>query len=176
MGRLPRRSGHLVACPPGKRIVDSQLPWLESYYNAAHGGLAWSHCFMSSPRMSARPVGLTVMTCGSARKNSQRRLVQVKPEGLCRGDICVPVPSSRASDYVSHDALNASAFWRRMGHPVVHDAGGEAWVLGTRAADRTSALTSLEAPDFALPDLAGTKQSLSEHRGKKVLLATWASW
>jgi len=101
---------------------------------------------------------------------------QLKPEGLCRDDICVPVPSSGAADYVSHDALNAAAFWRRMGHPVVHDTAGEVWVLGTRAADRTSALTSLEAPDFTLPDLAGTPQSLSEHRGKKVLLATWASW
>ena len=32
------------------------------------------------------------------------------------------------------------------------------------------------APDFALPDLAGELHTLSEHRGKKVLLATWASW
>jgi hypothetical protein len=101
---------------------------------------------------------------------------QLKPEGLCRADICVPVPSGRAADYVSADALNAAAFWQRMGHPVVHDAAGEVWVLGTRAADRTSALTSLEAPDFTPPDLAGAPHSLSEHRGKKVLLATWASW
>jgi hypothetical protein len=100
----------------------------------------------------------------------------LKPEGLCRGDICVPVPSGRAADYVSGDALNASAFWRRMNHPVVHNAAGDIWVLGTSAADRTMALQSLEAPDFALPDLAGKTGTLSEHRGKKVLLATWASW
>ena len=61
----------------------------------------------------------------------------LKPEGLCRDEICVPVPSVRTADFISHDALNAAAFWRRMGHPVVHDAASEAWVLGTSAADRT---------------------------------------
>ena len=33
-----------------------------------------------------------------------------------------------------------------------------------------------EAPDFTLPDAAGRLHRLSEHRGKKVLLVTWASW
>jgi hypothetical protein len=100
----------------------------------------------------------------------------LKPEGLCRGDICVPIPSGHATDHVSGDALNAAAFWRRMNQPVVHDAAGEIWMLGASAANRSMALHSLEAPDFALPDLAGKTGTLSEQRGKKVLLATWASW
>jgi peroxiredoxin len=37
-------------------------------------------------------------------------------------------------------------------------------------------MLSLEAPDFTLPDVSGTPHSLSDYRGKKVLLATWASW
>jgi len=32
------------------------------------------------------------------------------------------------------------------------------------------------APDFALPDPSGRVHRLSDHRGKKVLLVTWASW
>ena len=32
------------------------------------------------------------------------------------------------------------------------------------------------APDFTLPDLAGMPHTLSELRGKKVFLCTWASW
>ena len=63
-----------------------------------------------------------------------------------------------------------------MGHPVAHETAGETWVLGTSATERASALQSLEAPDFALPNLAGEIASLSQQRGKKVLLATWASW
>jgi peroxiredoxin len=34
----------------------------------------------------------------------------------------------------------------------------------------------LMAPDFTLPDLSGTPRRLSDLRGKKVLLVTWASW
>ena len=100
----------------------------------------------------------------------------LKPEGLCHGDICVPVPPGRATDYVDGPLVNATAFWRRMQHPVVHDAAGDIWVLGTSAAERSNALTSLEAPDFALPDLGGAITTLSAQRGKKVLIATWASW
>jgi hypothetical protein len=100
----------------------------------------------------------------------------MQPQGLCRGDACLPVPRERAGDYVNGDMLNATAFWRRLQHPIAHDAAGELWVLGTSAEDRGSALKSLTAPDFALPDLAGTTRTLSEQRGKKVLLATWASW
>jgi DsbE subfamily thiol:disulfide oxidoreductase len=32
------------------------------------------------------------------------------------------------------------------------------------------------APDFTLPDPAGTKKSLKDYRGKVVMLAFWATW
>src|SRR5262245_1560763 len=100
----------------------------------------------------------------------------MKPEGLCRDDICLPVPREQAAEFVAGDLVNAAAFWRRMQHPVVQSAAGDLWVLGTSATERGSTLKTLEAPDFALPDLAGRTWSLSQQRGKKVLLATWASW
>jgi peroxiredoxin len=37
-------------------------------------------------------------------------------------------------------------------------------------------LSALQAPDFTLPDMDGKMHSLSDFRGKKVLLITWASW
>jgi peroxiredoxin len=37
-------------------------------------------------------------------------------------------------------------------------------------------MATLEAPDFTLPDLAGRMHTLSDHRGKKVLLIAYASW
>ena len=99
-----------------------------------------------------------------------------KPEGLCQSDTCVPLPRASAEQLVSGDRLDMAAMWRYMGHPVVHDAAGETWVLGTGAAQRAETLARLEAPDFALPDLDGRLHRLSEHRGRKVFLATWASW
>ena len=48
--------------------------------------------------------------------------------------------------------------------------------LGAPASARAARLASLEAPDFTLPDLAGRRHSLSEHRGRKVLLVVYASW
>jgi len=99
-----------------------------------------------------------------------------KPEGLCRDATCVPVPRARASELVQDDALDVAGMWRHMGHPVVHDRTGEHWVLGTGAQDRAGALAALEAPDFALPDLDGRMHRLSDYRGQRVFLVTWASW
>ncbi len=101
---------------------------------------------------------------------------QLKPEGFCKDDVCVPLSPGQMPNLVRGDKVNADGFWRRLGHPVTHDAAAEIWVFGTGAAQRSSALTSLQAPDFALPDLEGNVVELAHHRGKKVLLATWASW
>ena len=48
--------------------------------------------------------------------------------------------------------------------------------LGASHHDRGEALNSLEAPDFTLPDLDGNLHSLSDQRGKKILLVAYASW
>ncbi len=34
----------------------------------------------------------------------------------------------------------------------------------------------IDAPEFNLPDLKGTKRSLSEFRGKFIMLNFWATW
>ncbi len=100
----------------------------------------------------------------------------MKPEGFCKNEMCVPIPPGRADSFVRAGAVNVAAFWRQIGNPVLHDASREVWILGEGAAARTRRLLSLEAPDFTLPDLDGRPHSLSDHRGKKVFLSTWASW
>ncbi len=99
-----------------------------------------------------------------------------KPEGLCRDEICLPVAPSMRTELVKDGRLDLAAMWRRSGQPVVHDAASRTWVLGTGAEQRSAALASLEAPDFALPDLHGQAHRLSSFRGRKVFLVTWASW
>ncbi len=102
-----------------------------------------------------------------------------KPQGLCRDDTCMPVPRAlRSTDQpmVDGDRLDLAAFWRYAGWPVVHDESGRVWVLGEGAAQRADALSSLQAPDFELPDLEGRMHRLSDLRGQRVFLSTWASW
>jgi hypothetical protein len=99
-----------------------------------------------------------------------------KPEGLCRDDTCLPVPRARADALVREDRLDLAGMWRHLGQPLAASATGAHWVLGTGARERGQALASLQAPDFALPDLDGRVHRLSDHRGRKVFLATWASW
>jgi len=100
-----------------------------------------------------------------------------KPEGLCREDTCVPIPRGPAAAALVRDGrLNLAAMWRASGQPVVHDAASRTWVLGAGAAERSAALATLQAPDFELPDLNGQLHRLSQYRGRKVFLATWASW
>ena len=41
----------------------------------------------------------------------------LKPEGLCQGEICVPVPRTDAAHYVSGSEVNIAAFWRLLGRP-----------------------------------------------------------
>ncbi len=96
----------------------------------------------------------------------------LKPEGMCRDELCVPLTGDARRD----GTVDIAAFWRTLGHPVVSDPPGDVWVLGAAAESRASALSGLDAPDFTLPDLAGVPHRLSEFRGKKIFLTTWASW
>jgi hypothetical protein len=85
------------------------------------------------------------------------------------------VPADRER-LVDGDAVCASGLWETLGRPALHDEARSVWMLGEAAADRSTQLESLEAPDFTLPDITGKLHSLSDFRGKKVFLATWASW
>ena len=88
---------------------------------------------------------------------------ELKPEGICRGDLCVPIPPGRESEFTSkHDGatwLNFSALADQMGKPWAGDAKNRVWYFGAEAADRGNALRTLEAPDFELPDLDGKTAS-----------------
>lgn len=109
------------------------------------------------------------LTAGDAERVTGWTL---KPEGMCRDDACVPLPSDTTRD----GQVDVAAFWQRLGNPVLHDDARQTWVLGIGADARNDALADLQAPDFTLPDLDGASHTLSALRGRKVFLTTWASW
>ena len=109
---------------------------------------------------------------------------EVKPQGVCRDELCFPLPKAKREAFIHKDAgqsratdtwFNMTAFAQLVHQPVAHDAALSTWYFGLRS-DQRQQLSSLQAPDFTLPDLHGNKNRLSDFRGKKILLVTWASW
>lgn len=96
----------------------------------------------------------------------------LKPEGMCRADLCVPLPASA----LRPNEVDVAAFWTKLGGPVIASDRRDVWALGAPADERNAQLEGLEAPDFTLPDIDGVPRTLSQLRGRKVFLATWASW
>jgi hypothetical protein len=96
----------------------------------------------------------------------------VKPEGACRAEICVPLPSdARASD----GRADVEVVAERLGMPIVRDEAHGFWALGPETRSGR-ALPSAHAPDLELPDFDGNPFRLSSLLGQKVLLVAWASW
>jgi AhpC/TSA family len=103
---------------------------------------------------------------------------ELRPEGACRGDVCVPIPRGREGEFVRERParFNLAALARLLAEPVAHDDAHAVWFFGEGAAARRTEMQSLRAPDFTLPDLEGRPHALADYRGKKVFLVFWASW
>ena len=105
---------------------------------------------------------------------------EVKPQGVCRDELCFPIPKARQRAFLNKRGsitwFNLSEFARLVRQPASYDAEQSVWFFGPRADEQNGYLSTLEAPDFTLPDMNGKMHSLSDYRGKKVLLLTWASW
>ncbi|MCW2527112.1 MAG: hypothetical protein JWM76_1972 [Pseudonocardiales bacterium] len=98
---------------------------------------------------------------------------KIKPEGACKGAVCVPLPSGvRRAD----GELDVSVLAERLGMALLEDESTQIWALGPESAVTGRALTTAEAPELELPDLDGNLFRLSSLRGQKVVLAAWASW
>lgn len=94
-----------------------------------------------------------------------------KPEGLCRGEICVPAPRALRPDGTV-DVMEAAD---RLGMPVVHDAEHGLWAIGPGTATGR-VLSTAVAPDPELIDRDGNPFRLSSLHGRKVLLVAWSSY
>ncbi len=95
---------------------------------------------------------------------------ELKPQGACRADMCIPV----AKTLKNGPWFNLTGFSRKLGQAYINDSG--VWSFGDIPVMRGSFYSSRIAPDFAVPDRKGKLVHLSDFRGKKVLVFTWASW
>lgn len=95
---------------------------------------------------------------------------ELKEEGACRGEVCVPL-----GDGVDDGDVDVAAVAHQLGMPLVHDEDVGLWSLGP-ASLSGQALPTAEAPELELPDLDGNTFRLSSLRGHKVLLVAWAPY
>ena len=94
---------------------------------------------------------------------------ELKPEGACKGDRCVPFPEG-----VGKDLVDARLVAERLGMALVADERHGLWALGPEAGGR--ALASAQMPELELPDRHGRPFSLRSLRGTRVVMVAWASW
>lgn len=104
----------------------------------------------------------------------------LKEEGACLDSICVPVNrGSDSSMYVERDGqawFNVTQLARNLNQAYVADHEKGVWSFGEIPATRHAYRQSAVAPDFELADRQGNPVKLSDFRGKKVMIVTWASW
>jgi hypothetical protein len=90
---------------------------------------------------------------------------EIKPEGACKGEMCVPLPGG----------FDVASTAERLGMALVHDEQRGLWALGPETISGR-ALVSAEAPELELADLEGNPFRLSSLRGQKVVLVAWAPY
>ena len=98
----------------------------------------------------------------------------LRPEGLCRGNVCVPVRDREA--LVTDEGIDVRAFGAAIGRPVAVEPDVGVAVLAAAPTEVQARLDARTAPPFTLPDLDGRPVSLDDFAGRKRLLIAWASW
>lgn len=99
---------------------------------------------------------------------------ELKPEGLCREDICVPVEDRARIE--SGDGIDIAEVAQILGRPSLLSSSTNTVTIGQPSIIRSRALSEREAPNFTLEDLDGESRSLSSWAGKKRLLVAFSSW
>jgi hypothetical protein len=91
---------------------------------------------------------------------------EVKPEGACKAEVCVPLPDG---------GFDLTAAADRLGMAVVAEPSLGLWAVGPETLGGR-ALATADASDFALPDLDGNTVKITSLRNQKVLVIAWAPY
>jgi hypothetical protein len=98
---------------------------------------------------------------------------ELRAEGLCQGDVCVPVRDRAAIG--ADGRLDLAAVADALDRPFSVDPASGVAAVGEPRQARRRTLDGQAAP-FTLPDLDGEMHALGEWRGRKKLLIAFASW
>jgi hypothetical protein len=96
---------------------------------------------------------------------------EAKPEGMCRGEVCVPAPLA-----LDGDMVNVEAAAERLGMPVVHDPKHNVWALGVATATGRALASAKAVFPTSLIDAMGNAFDFASMRGRRMIMVAWASW
>jgi hypothetical protein len=102
----------------------------------------------------------------------------IKPEGACLDEICIPLTEQNQLSItrLGQQWINLTKLAQILKQPFASDTSSKVWSFAPIPAKHESYLQTAVAPDFELKDRSGKTIRLSDYKGKKVLLMTWASW
>jgi hypothetical protein len=107
----------------------------------------------------------------TAREFAEATGWEPKPEGLCRGEVCVPAPGA----LTGADSVDVAVAAQRLGMPLLHDDTHGVWALGP-ATLSGRALATAAAADPELIDRQGRPFRLSSLRGRKIIMVAWSTY
>jgi peroxiredoxin len=96
----------------------------------------------------------------------------LKPEGLCRGEVCRPLLGRTITG--EDGWIDVTAWAGALGLLVVRDASYDVTAVVPSAAEHAAA--DGRAPSLELRDVNGNPVSFDAFSGQKRVLMTWASW
>lgn len=96
----------------------------------------------------------------------------LRPEGLCRGEVCVPLLGRRVE--LDGGRIDLAEWAAALGMAMAVDADHRVFALAPPAHEERG--VGDPAPDLDLPDVDGTTHAFSALAGRKRVLVTWASW
>jgi len=101
---------------------------------------------------------------------------EVKPEGACYAELCIPLNDSLLVTKAGKQWFNLSAFADLLDQPYVVDVDAGVWSFAEIPAKRQNMMVDAMAPDFEVTDRSGNVVRLADLKGKKALIVTWSSW
>ena len=103
----------------------------------------------------------------------------IKESGVCYDplNICIPLSEEGfIQNKSTHQWLNVSKLSERLEQACISSEDQFVWSLGLIPESRKVLLNSSKAPNFEIEDMNGETIKLSDFKGKKVLIVTWATW
>jgi len=101
---------------------------------------------------------------------------ELKPSGLCRGDVCVPLLGREITAPSDASRIDLDGWAAALGLLTASDEDADVVAVAPAATTHARAVADGRAPSLPLHDVDGNPVAFEDLSGHKRVLVTWASW